>query len=157
MFNTFKKICITGGAAAMLTVAMCAQAAPTATITVDAKQVLGKVQPLVFGHNVEAADGYNIFGSSHSYGGRNAEGLWNPEQKQLVPEMVAMSKEIGMKMMRYPGGCLAHNFNWHDAVGPIDQRPNFSFGVDEFIAYCRAVGAEPLMTVSAYVGTPQDS
>ncbi|HEX2949726.1 MAG TPA: hypothetical protein VHV83_09180, partial [Armatimonadota bacterium] len=47
--------------------------------------------------------------------------------------------------------------NWHDAVGPIDQRPNFSFGVDEFIAYCRAVGAEPLMTVSAYVGTPQDS
>ncbi|HEX2949725.1 MAG TPA: alpha-L-arabinofuranosidase, partial [Armatimonadota bacterium] len=134
-----------------------AQSAPTATITVDAKHVIGKVQPLVFGHNVEAADSYNPDGTPQMHSAIRAEGLWDPEKKQLVPEMVTMSKEVGVKMMRYPGGCLTHNFNWHEAVGPIDQRPNFSFGIDEFIAYCRAVGAEPLMSVSEYTGTPQDS
>ncbi|HEX2949950.1 MAG TPA: alpha-L-arabinofuranosidase C-terminal domain-containing protein [Armatimonadota bacterium] len=60
-------------------------------------------------------------------------------------------------MMRYPGGCLVHDYDWHNAVGPIDQRPNYSFGVDEFLAYCQAVGAEPLITVSDYTGTSQDA
>ncbi|HEX2950206.1 MAG TPA: alpha-L-arabinofuranosidase C-terminal domain-containing protein, partial [Armatimonadota bacterium] len=40
---------------------------------------------------------------------------------------------------------------------PIDERPHFPFGVNEFIAYCQTVGAEPLMNVSEFIGTPQDS
>ncbi|HEX2949934.1 MAG TPA: alpha-L-arabinofuranosidase C-terminal domain-containing protein [Armatimonadota bacterium] len=131
--------------------------AQTATISVNAKRVIGNVKPFIFGHNVEASDSYGTFSNTHSYGAVRAEGLWDAEKNQLAPEMVAMSKEIGVKVMRYPGGCLTHNFDWHLAVGPIDQRPNYPFGVNEFIAYCQAVGAEPLMNVSEYVGTPQDA
>ncbi|HEX2949936.1 MAG TPA: alpha-L-arabinofuranosidase C-terminal domain-containing protein [Armatimonadota bacterium] len=140
-----------------LTLAWCAQPTPTATITVDAKHVLGNVKPFVFGHNVEASDSFGTFASTHVYGARRAEGLWDPDKDQLAPEMVAMSKEVGVKAMRYPGGCLTHNFDWHLAVGPRAERPNYPFGVDEFIEYCRTVGAEPLMNVSEYTGTPQDA
>jgi alpha-N-arabinofuranosidase len=74
-----------------------------------------------------------------------------------VPEVLALSKEIGVAMLRYPGGCLVHNYDWKAAVGPLKDRPNFAFGVDEFIEWCRAAGAEPLMTVSAYVGGPAEA
>ncbi|HEX2949300.1 MAG TPA: hypothetical protein VHV83_06990, partial [Armatimonadota bacterium] len=75
----------------------------------------------------------------------------------LVPEVIQFSKDIGMKMMRYPGGCITHGFDWKEAVGPVKDRPNYSFGLDEFLLYCRTVGAEPLISVSDYTGTPQDA
>jgi alpha-N-arabinofuranosidase len=129
-----------------------------ATITVRAGRVLGPVNRLVLGHNVEAADPQDLFISwSNPIPGRTGEGLWDPAKRGPVPETVEFARQVGMGMLRYPGGCLVHNFDWKAAVGPPEQRPNFTFGVSEFIAYCRAVGAEPLMMVSAYVGGPQDA
>ncbi|HEX2948251.1 MAG TPA: carbohydrate-binding protein CenC, partial [Armatimonadota bacterium] len=129
--------------------------AAEATITVDNSRVLGKVPSYVLGQNVEAADSYRIFGDNHGYSSRDGSGLWNPNTAAPVPEAVTLSKDVNMTMLRYPGGCLAHNFNWKDAVGPIASRPNFAFGVDEFIAFCRTVNAEPLFTISDYYGTAQ--
>ncbi|HEX2949985.1 MAG TPA: alpha-L-arabinofuranosidase C-terminal domain-containing protein [Armatimonadota bacterium] len=131
--------------------------AADATITVDNSRVLGKVPSYVFGQNVEAADSYRIFGDNHGYSSRDGSGLWNPNTAAPVPEAVTLSKDVNMTMLRYPGGCLAHNFNWKDAVGPIASRPNFAFGVDEFIAFCRTVNAEPLFTISDYYGTAQEA
>jgi alpha-L-arabinofuranosidase len=129
-----------------------------ATVTIDPAKVLGPVQRLVFGHNVEAADGKDIFSpTSNPIPGRTGDGLWDPARRRPVPEVLAMSKEIGVAMLRYPGGCLVHNFDWKAAVGPLKDRPNFTFGVDEFIEWCRAAGAEPLMNVSAYVGGPAEA
>ncbi|MBN1553349.1 MAG: hypothetical protein JXA11_01280 [Phycisphaerae bacterium] len=56
-------------------------------------------------------------------------------------------------MMRYPGGCLTHNFDWRKTIGPLEQRanPEWYFGLDEFIALCRQGGLEPVITVSDYV------
>ena len=126
-------------------------------ITVDAAKILGDVPPLVFGHNVEAADPQFIFGQqSNPTMGRTGDGLWNPGTRSPVPELVEVAREIGITMMRYPGGCLAHNFDWKKAVGPLEERPDFTFGLDEFVAYCRTIGAEPLVTTSAYVGGQQD-
>lgn len=136
----------------------CANAASDAVITINASQIIGDVPQYVFGHNVEAGDPYGIFSSAHNYHqSRTGDGLWDPDKALPVPEMVIVSKQVGMKMLRYPGGCLTHNFDWHNAVGPIAQRQNFAFGINEFITFCRSVGAEPLMNVSAYVGGPQDA
>jgi len=71
--------------------------------------------------------------------------------------VLGLAKEIGLSMMRYPGGCLTHNFDWKKAVGPVESRPNFTFGVDEYLAWCRAAAAEPLVNVSAYVGGPKEA
>ena len=62
--------------------------------------------------------------------------------------------------LRWPGGNVAQDYHWTWGVGPRDQRPvwaNLSWknepepgdiGTDEFIAFCRRVGAEPSITVN---------
>ncbi len=125
------------------------------SIVIEADKARGSVNPFIFGHNLEAADGKDIFSTKPSPKS-DADGIWNIAERKPTPEIVQFSKDIGMKMMRYPGGCLVHNFDWKKAVGPYDERPNFAFGIDELVEYCRAVGAEPLMTVAVYVGTPED-
>jgi alpha-N-arabinofuranosidase len=129
-----------------------------ATISVDAGRVLGPVNQLVFGHNVEAADTQFIFSpNSNPTQGQTGDGVWDPVARRSVPEVVRLARQIRMPMLRYPGGCLVHNFDWKKAVGPLQERPNFTFGVDEFIEFCNAAGAVPLMNVSAYVGGPREA
>jgi len=147
-----------GFLAALMLAASSLAAGPPARITVNAGAPGAPVNPHVFGHNVEAADAYGIFGTEHRYDQpRTGDGLWNPALRSPVPEALGFARDIGMKMLRYPGGCLSHNYDWHAAAGPVKDRPNFAFGLDEFVAFCRAAGAEPLITVSDYAATPRDA
>src|SRR5262245_30230784 len=62
--------------------------------------------------------------------------------------------------IRWPGGNVAQDYHWQWGVGPRDERAawiNLSwknepepsdFGTDEFIRFCRGVGAEPSITVN---------
>lgn len=139
--------------------ARAAEALPSrAKIDIDARKIIGEVNPHLFGHNVEAGDPQGIFGKERRPSvTQTGTGLWNPQTRAPVAALLSEAKTVGMKMMRYPGGCLAHNFDWKKAVGPIATRPDFAFGIDEYIAWCRAAGAEPLMNVSDYAATPQDA
>src|SRR5206468_5093319 len=69
---------------------------------------------------------------------------------------------------RWPGGNFVSTYHWEDGVGPLDSRPtkaNFAwgalelntFGTDEFISFCRAVGCEPMICVNAGSGTPEEA
>lgn len=69
-------------------------------------------------------------------------------------------KSLRPAFMRWPGGNVAQDYRWTWGVGPRDQRvtwPNLSwknepepgdFGTDEFIQFCRRLGAEPSITVN---------
>jgi len=128
-----------------------------ASILIDAGKITGEVNDLVFGQNIEASDGKDIHSAYHGYEpGRTGDGLWDPRSRSPVPEAAAFAKEAGIASLRYPGGCLVHGFDWHKAVGPLSGRPDFTFGIDEYIELCRSIGAEPLMTCADYVGKPQD-
>ncbi len=62
--------------------------------------------------------------------------------------------------IRWPGGNVAQDYHWVWGIGPRDQRPvwtNLSwryepepsdFGTDEFIEFCKQIGAEPSITVN---------
>lgn len=128
-------------------------AAPAAeggpVISIDPGLDRGPVNRLVLGHNIEAGNGKDIFGSkTDTNDPRAGRGAWDVAARQPVADTVAWSKAIGMGMLRYPGGCLTHNFDWKLAVGPIAERPYYTFGIDEYLTFCRAAGAEPLMNVS---------
>jgi alpha-N-arabinofuranosidase len=56
-----------------------------------------------------------------------------------------------MSVLRYPGGCLAHNFDWRKTVGPDAKKNGWLFGLDEYLSLCHAIGSIPLVTVSDYV------
>jgi alpha-L-arabinofuranosidase len=62
--------------------------------------------------------------------------------------------------LRWPGGNVAQDYHWVWGIGPRDRRPVWvnlawknepepgDIGTDEFIAFCRRVGAEPSITVN---------
>eukprot|EP00831_Metopus_contortus_P030690 TRINITY_DN2511_c0_g1_i1.p4 TRINITY_DN2511_c0_g1~~TRINITY_DN2511_c0_g1_i1.p4 ORF type:complete len:423 (-),score=51.24 TRINITY_DN2511_c0_g1_i1:2016-3284(-) len=125
-----------------------AMAEQLTVIKIDPTKSLGKVNPLIFGNNIEAGNSNGIFSNKDSEHPLNGGGTWIPELNKPIPEVVAIAKEIRMGMLRYPGGCLTHNFDWHKAVGAKKDRTYYKFGIDEYIELCRAIGAEPLMNVS---------
>lgn len=131
-----------------------AAAAPVpARIVIDATRPLGPVPSDVFGHNVEAADGAGIFSGTSVDALRTGNGFWDPATGKASPLMAEAARAAGMRMLRYPGGCLAHNFDWRKTVGPIEHRghPEWRFGLDEYLALCRELKLEPMLTLSDYV------
>lgn len=84
------------------------------------------------------------------------------------PDVVKALRESGLSMLRWPGGNFVSGYDWRDGIGPRDARPTRAnrawggvepnlFGTDEFIAFCRLTGAEPLICVNAGTGTPEDA
>jgi len=75
-------------------------------------------------------------------------------------------KELGVPIVRYPGGNFVSGYNWLDGVGPKSQRPTVlerawnsletnQFGTNDFVDWCRLVGAEPLLGMNFGTGTPE--
>jgi alpha-N-arabinofuranosidase len=73
-------------------------------------------------------------------------------------------KELGVPIVRYPGGNFVSGYNWLDGVGPKAARPTVldrawnsletnQFGTNEFIEWCAAVGAEPLLGMNFGTGS----
>ena len=70
--------------------------------------------------------------------------------------------------IRWPGGNFASAYHWMDGIGDIDKRPPYldpawqqweyhDVGTDEFIAFCRLVDSEPILTVNMGTGTPEEA
>ena len=84
------------------------------------------------------------------------------------PDIIRLLKESRLPLLRWPGGNFVSAYHWEDGAGPADQRPtrpNFAwgglepnlFGTGEFVAFCRAVGCEPMICVNAGDGTPAEA
>lgn len=84
------------------------------------------------------------------------------------PEVVQLMKEAQLPMLRFPGGNFVSGYDWRDGVGPIDQRPVLPnpawpimewnhVGTDEWINFCRLIGAEPMICINAGDGTPEEA
>jgi alpha-N-arabinofuranosidase len=82
------------------------------------------------------------------------------------PDVVAMLREARLPLLRWPGGNFVSQYDWLDGVGPAERRPTRlngawnilepnHVGTDEFMAFCRAVGCEPLICVNAGTATPE--
>ncbi|MHB1461440.1 MAG: alpha-L-arabinofuranosidase C-terminal domain-containing protein [Armatimonadota bacterium] len=127
-----------------------------ASITIDARMVVGKVNPGVLGGNMIGYQKGAYGGTGSEYTDRSC-GVWDPEHHRAVPEMVALARNIGMSFARYLGGCGVHLFDWKKAVGPLSARPDQKFGLPEFMQLCGEIGAVPLITVADYHGTAQDA
>ncbi|GAH89314.1 unnamed protein product, partial [marine sediment metagenome] len=82
--------------------------------------------------------------------------------------VIALVKEVNPPVIRWPGGCFADGYHWQDGIGPRDQRPvkldpawkcweSNDFGTDEFLQFCKAVGAEPYMCLNFGSGTVEEA
>ncbi len=85
----------------------------------------------------------------------------------LDPDIVRLSKEMHTPLVRF-GGNFTSAYHWRDGVGPRDKRINMlniawgipeynQFGTDEFLRYCRLIGAEPQIALNLGSGTADEA
>ncbi len=83
-------------------------------------------------------------------------------------DVVEFCRRGRLSLLRYPGGNFASGYHWQDGIGPVDRRPmrrNPAWhcpeynhvGTDEFMAFCEAVGCEPMICVNAGNGTAEEA
>ncbi|HEV8395301.1 MAG TPA: alpha-L-arabinofuranosidase C-terminal domain-containing protein [Vicinamibacterales bacterium] len=88
------------------------------------------------------------------------------DAKGFRSDVVREVKEMGVPVIRYPGGNFVSGYNWLDGVGPKAQRPTVlerawnsmesnQFGTNEFVEWCRLVGAEPLLGMNFGTGSAE--
>ena len=131
---------------------------------------IGAISPNLYSHFVE------------HLGGVVYDGIWVGE-KSKIPNYGGIRKalvdnlaKLKPGVIRYPGGCFADQYDWHDGVGARDKRPtrinfwadtNYKapdaykqlnsgpqkyepnwFGTDEFVRFCNLVGARPYLAAN---------
>lgn len=89
-----------------------------------------------------------------------------PNTNGIRNDVVEALRPLGIPVLRWPGGCFADDYHWRDGIGPAESRPvrlnrhwgmaeePNQFGTHEFIAFCRALGAEPYFAGNVGSGTP---
>lgn len=112
----------------------------------------------VFGHFVEHFH-------RQVYGGIYDPGSSLSDERGFRLDVVEAMRELRPSVVRWPGGCFVSSYHWLDGVGPERRRhydkawrvsdPN-TFGTHEFVAWCRAIGAEPYVCTNAGTGTAEE-
>src|ERR1700687_5984433 len=93
------------------------------------------------------------------YGGMFEPGHPTADADGFRGDVLALVRELNPTIMRYPGGNFVSGYNWEDGVGPPEARPRRldlawmstetnRFGTNEFIAWCRLAGIEPMLAVN---------
>ena len=83
-------------------------------------------------------------------------------------DVVAAVRELGVPIMRYPGGNFVSGYHWQDGVGPKERRPTVlerawnsletnQFGTNEFLEWCKQVNTEPLLGFNLGTGTAEEA
>nr|WP_281370801.1 alpha-L-arabinofuranosidase C-terminal domain-containing protein [Microbacter margulisiae] len=83
-------------------------------------------------------------------------------------DIVNAIKQLSVPVIRWPGGCFADQYHWMDGIGPQSQRKPIinnnwgggeednSFGTNEFLNFCKLVGAEPYISGNLGSGSPKE-
>jgi alpha-L-arabinofuranosidase len=116
----------------------------------------------------------NVFGSFLEHLGRAIyEGIYEPgsplsDANGYRKDVLEEIRKLNVPIVRYPGGNFVSGYNWLDGVGPTKDRPRVldkawnalnsnQFGTNEFLAWCKAAGTEPLLAVNLGTGTPEEA
>jgi alpha-L-arabinofuranosidase len=102
-------------------------------------------------------DGDALIGTASLMPGDNVNGLRR--------DTLALLKQLGGTVYRWPGGNFVSGYDWRDGIGDRDRRPprgnsawtgieHNDFGTDEFIAFCREINTEPMIAVNTGFGDP---
>lgn len=115
-----------------------------------------------------------LFGSFVEHLGRAVySGIFEPghptaDARGFRGDVLALVRELGVTVVRYPGGNFVSGYRWEDGVGPVAERPRRrelawmatetnEFGTNEFMAWCREAGIEPMMAVNLGTRGPAEA
>ena len=125
-------------------------------MTIDSGRQIAPINPHLFGSFLEHL-GRAIY-----------EGIYDPKSKfadsnGFRTDVMKEVHDLGVPIVRYPGGNFVSGYHWLDGVGPKKDRPTVldrawntletnQFGTNEFITWARAVGTEPLFGLNFGTG-----
>jgi alpha-L-arabinofuranosidase len=121
-------------------------------ITLRSDAVIGTTDPRLFGAFVEHL-GRCVYGGIYEPGHPSAD------SRGFRGDVLALVRELGPTVVRYPGGNFVSGYDWEDGVGSPAQRPRRldlawlstetnQFGTNEFIDWCRTAAVEPMFAVN---------
>jgi alpha-L-arabinofuranosidase len=113
-----------------------------------------------------------IFGSFLEHLGRAIyTGIYEPGSKfadsnGFRTDVMNEIRELGVPIVRWPGGNFVSGYHWLDGVGPKRDRPQVldrawntletnQFGTNEFTTWCQLVGTEPLLGLNFGTGSAE--
>src|SRR6266542_886078 len=116
----------------------------------------------------------NLFGSFLEHLGRAIyEGIYDPGSKLsdssgFRKDVLQEIRQLGVPIIRYPGGNFVSGYDWLDGVGPKQDRPRFldkawnsmnsnQFGTNEYMAGYKATSTEPLIVLNLGTVTPEQA
>jgi alpha-L-arabinofuranosidase len=133
----------------------------TAQVFIDSNRTIAPISPLLFG------------GFAEHMGRCIYEGIYDPtsvhaDEHGFRKDVLEALREQSYTTIRYPGGNFLSGYNWLDGVGPKNERPRRrelawqsietnQFGTNEFIDFCRATGAAPMLGVNMGTGSIQSA
>lgn len=133
-----------------------------ARMTVYPEDAIGRIHPGIYGHFSEHL-GRCIY-----------DGIWVGEDSAIPNidgfrrDVLEALRKLKPPVIRWPGGCFADDYHWQDGVGPRQERPRRinihwgevietnEFGTQEFVRFCRMVGAEPYICGNVGSGTVRE-
>lgn len=112
----------------------------------------GMVDKRLFGSFIEHL-GRAVYGGIYEPGHPEADG------RGFRMDVIKMINELGVPIVRYPGGNFVSGYNWEDGIGPLEDRPRRldlawrtvetnRFGTDEFAQWAALAGSEVMMAVN---------
>jgi alpha-N-arabinofuranosidase len=127
-------------------------------------QPIGTISPRLYGHFAEHL-GRCCYG-----------GLW-VGQDSAIPavdgfrtDVVEALRELGVPLVRWPGGCYADHYHWRNGIGAPASRPRTlgtscglrvadtnALGTHEFMRLCELIGAEPYLAINVGSGAVQEA
>lgn len=125
---------------------------PTARLTLDPAFRVGTVDRRLFGSFVEHM-GRCVYTGIYEPGHPTAD------EDGFRTDVLDLVRELGVTVVRYPGGNFVSNHRWEDGVGPRETRPrrldlawrsveSNAFGLNEFMTWAGKAGVEPMMAVN---------
>ena len=91
-----------------------------------------------------------------------------PNVNGMRKDVVNALKEMGLPVLRWPGGCFADEYHWKDGIGPKESRKKMinthwggvvednSFGTHEFFELCEQLGCDAYVNGNMGSGTVQE-
>jgi alpha-N-arabinofuranosidase len=128
---------------------------------IEKDYLIGRTEPRLFGGFIEHL-GRGIY-----------SGIYEPghpcsDEQGFRRDVLELAQELGISMVRYPGGNFVSSYNWTDGIGPRENRPKRwdvawraietnEIGMDEFMDWSRKANLEVMAAVNLGTGNPAEA
>lgn len=123
-----------------------------ATIKIDKDYKIGKIDNRIYGSFIEHI-GRAVYGGIYEPGHPTADDMG------FRRDVMELTRELQVPIVRYPGGNFVSGYNWEDGIGPKDLRPKRAelawfaieenqMGTDEFCEWSKRTGTDVMMAVN---------